>query len=295
MGSLRKLDPLKPGYPFNAHLVAGLTPIYKGGELDFWIDRPKGLKGYVINLTVSGSGLAFPNSASPVQVKKGDMMLIPTQATHDYGRHFDCDSWHHRWIYFRPRATWTEWLNWSRTINNVGFLKIPDESYETIDELFQTVDHSSKNETFLSEEFCLNLLEQILIRCREFDHARPCTTIDQRILRACHFIHENLARELSIRELSHIACMSSSRFSHLFKDQLGVSVRQWIEDQRISMARQLLITSSLPVNQVAVYLGYQDALYFSRVFKKKLGVSPRTFREGMHKSVISIKPERGVM
>lgn len=45
-------DPLKPGYDFNAHLVAGLTPISKGNDLDFVIDRPHGMKGFIINLTV---------------------------------------------------------------------------------------------------------------------------------------------------------------------------------------------------------------------------------------------------
>ncbi len=39
-------DPLLPGYSFNAHLVAGLTPIDAGGYLDFFIDRPLGMKGF---------------------------------------------------------------------------------------------------------------------------------------------------------------------------------------------------------------------------------------------------------
>lgn len=38
-------DPLLPGYSFNAHLVAGLTPIEANGYLDFFIDRPLGMKG----------------------------------------------------------------------------------------------------------------------------------------------------------------------------------------------------------------------------------------------------------
>ena len=43
-------DPLLPGYSFNAHLVAGLTPIEANGYLDFFIDRPLGMKGYILNL-----------------------------------------------------------------------------------------------------------------------------------------------------------------------------------------------------------------------------------------------------
>ncbi|MEJ2045361.1 MAG: arabinose operon transcriptional regulator AraC [Reinekea sp.] len=276
-------DPLKPGYPFNAHLVAGITPIVKGGELDFWIDRPRGLKGYILNVTTSGAGLVFPGTSQERAVTKGDMMLIPASTVHDYGRHPDFHNWYHRWIYFRPRATWHEWLDWSEKRCNVGFLSLPknrgDAEFQLIDSLFQQVDQSSKRGSMLSEELSLNLLEQILIRCREFDHSKPMEPVDARIQRACQFIHENISSELPIEELARVACMSQSRFSHLFKQQKEVPVRQWIEDQRIALARQLLITTDLAINQVAQYLGYQDALYFSRVFKKNLGESPREFRQ----------------
>ena len=50
-------DPLLPGYSFNAHLVAGLTPIEANGYLDFFIDRPLGMKGYILNLTIRGEGV----------------------------------------------------------------------------------------------------------------------------------------------------------------------------------------------------------------------------------------------
>lgn len=50
-------DPLLPGYSFNAHLVAGLTPIEANGYLDFFIDRPLGMKGYILNLTIRGRGV----------------------------------------------------------------------------------------------------------------------------------------------------------------------------------------------------------------------------------------------
>ncbi len=43
-----QLDPLLPGYSFNTHLVAGLTPIDKEGYLDFFIHRPDGMQGYII-------------------------------------------------------------------------------------------------------------------------------------------------------------------------------------------------------------------------------------------------------
>ncbi|MCV6069413.1 AraC family ligand binding domain-containing protein, partial [Vibrio parahaemolyticus] len=69
-------DPLKPGYDFNAHLVAGLTPISKGNDLDFVIDRPNGMKGFIINLTVKGQGTVFHGDES-FTVNEGDLLLFP--------------------------------------------------------------------------------------------------------------------------------------------------------------------------------------------------------------------------
>lgn len=272
-------DPLKPGYPFNVHLVAGLTPIIKHGDLDFWIDRPQGLKGYIINITVKGTGLVFPGSPEEQRVRRGDLMLIPTKAVHDYGRAPESETWFHRWIYFQPRATWYELLKWDKCINQTGFFSTQDAAQtEMLDLLFEEVERVSKSGTLLGEDLAHNLLEQILLRCCELFSRRSRMVIDERILRVCHHVHENLGNELNVDELAAVACMSGSRLSHLFKEQMGLTLRQWIEDQRLNLSRQLLITTNLAINQIALHLGYQDALYFSRVFRKRVGVSPKEYR-----------------
>lgn len=69
-------DPLLPGYSFNAHLVAGLTPIEAEGYLDFYVDRPLGMKGYILNLTVRGEGI-IKNNDQQFVCRPGDMLLFP--------------------------------------------------------------------------------------------------------------------------------------------------------------------------------------------------------------------------
>ena len=59
----RALTPTLPrcfrDFPFDVRLVAGITPIEKDGPLDFYIDRPNGMPGYIINLTLEGKGRVF--------------------------------------------------------------------------------------------------------------------------------------------------------------------------------------------------------------------------------------------
>ncbi|CAK5467972.1 DNA-binding transcriptional regulator AraC [Escherichia coli] len=106
-------DPLLPGYSFNAHLVAGLTPIEANGYLDFFIDRPLGMKGYILNLTIRGQGIV-KNQGREFVCRPGDILLFPPGEIHHYGRHPEAHEWYHQWVYFRPRAYWHEWVNWYR-------------------------------------------------------------------------------------------------------------------------------------------------------------------------------------
>ncbi|EOD4130671.1 AraC family ligand binding domain-containing protein, partial [Yersinia enterocolitica] len=72
-------NPLLPGYTFNAYLVAGLTPILADGPLDFFIDRPGGMKGYILNLTIKGQGKIF-DGENTFYSNPGDLLLFPPKA-----------------------------------------------------------------------------------------------------------------------------------------------------------------------------------------------------------------------
>lgn len=78
-------DPLLPGYSFNAHLVAGLTPIEANGYLDFFIDRPLGMKGYILNLTIRGRGVVKIRDEN----LSADRVIFccSRREIHHYGRH----------------------------------------------------------------------------------------------------------------------------------------------------------------------------------------------------------------
>jgi len=98
------------------------------------------------------------------------------------------------------------------------------------------------------------------------------------VIEACQFITSNLAGELRIDEVARHVCLSPSRLAHLFREQVGINILRWREDQRVIRAKLLLQTTQESIANIGRVVGYDDQLYFSRVFRKRVGVSPSDFR-----------------
>lgn len=272
-------NPLKPGYNFNAHLVAGLTPIIEGDELDFTIDRPNGMKGFIVNFTSKGEGTIFYGE-DEFHVKPGDLLLFPPTAAHYYHRKKDCASWFHRWVYFRPRAFWHDWLTWQQQKNGVYLTQGLDENtIRYIENLFIDIEYTSKQDVPYRNDLSINLLEQLLIRCKTLQPDVVSKQLDPRVVEAMNYMTQNLNQDFTIEDVSAHICLSPSRLGHLFRSEMEMTITQWRDDQRISRAKQLLVTSNYSVNHIGRIVGYSDPLYFSRVFKRKAGVSPKIYRD----------------
>ena len=85
-------------------------------------------------------------------------------------------------------------------------------------------------------------------------------------------------------ELARIACMSKHHFIKTFEKAMGTTPQKYITKAIMDKSKFLLKTTSLSVSEISLMLGVDDALYFSRMFKKNCGVSPKTYRESdMHK------------
>ena len=98
------------------------------------------------------------------------------------------------------------------------------------------------------------------------------------LLPALRYIDAHLKESISVSELARQCVLSTSRFSHLFKEVTGTGAVNYIHELRISKAAVLLATTGLSVAEVAEKVGFGDAAYFSRVFRKSCGKSPVEYR-----------------
>ncbi|CCG87233.1 arabinose operon transcriptional regulator AraC [Erwinia piriflorinigrans] len=270
-------NPLLPGYLFSAWLVAGLTPIDAAGPLDFFIDRPQGMQGFILNLTIKGRG-RVEQRENAFDCEPGDLLLFQPKTPHYYGRSADSDCWHHRWIYFRPRAYWSDWLTWQEQIEGIGRLRLSNGLCDEFERLFASIEETHNAGRRYAEELAMNLLERLLLRAIQEDPRSHQQVRDARVVEACQYVMQHLAAEVKIEEVARHVCLSPSRLAHLFREQMGVNLMRWREDQRVIRARLLLQNTMQPIASVGREVGYDDQLYFSRVFRKRAGVSPSDFR-----------------
>lgn len=93
-----------------------------------------------------------------------------------------------------------------------------------------------------------------------------------------NYIKSNLSEKISIKSLSDKACMSEASFYRLFKRELGISPNDFILNEKINKAKILLAQPGGKVASIGYELGFYDANYFIRTFKKIVGITPGTYQ-----------------
>lgn len=96
---------------------------------------------------------------------------------------------------------------------------------------------------------------------------------------AIDYIEANYQEPLSLADIARAAHLSISRLSHVFKEQMGVTLVDYLTTVRIERAKEILISTDKSCTEVCFASGYNNQSYFTRTFKEIVGVTPRQFRE----------------
>lgn len=95
--------------------------------------------------------------------------------------------------------------------------------------------------------------------------------MDDRIKAAVEYISENYACRIAVADLAKRAYLSTSRFPHLFKEETGVSARQFIIQKRLAVASRLLAEEGRLVKEAAYEVGYRHVSNFCHHFQETYG------------------------
>lgn len=120
---------------------------------------------------------------------------------------------------------------------------------------------------------CQELLYETLAAARR----QPAEDTRRSLERAKAYMEEHSGEELTIDRLAGIAELSPKYFVDLFKKTYGVSALDHLTHLRINKAKRLMLRSGLLLRDIAHEVGYEDEFYFSRKFRKTVGLSPTAF------------------
>ncbi len=101
------------------------------------------------------------------------------------------------------------------------------------------------------------------------------------VKRAIIRIDSDLRRDVSLNALAHFNNMSAGYFSGLFKAETGMTLTDYVNQKRIKKAKQLLKTTGLQIKEISFECGISDDNYFSKLFKRYVGISPKEFRRSL--------------
>jgi AraC family transcriptional regulator of arabinose operon len=262
---------------FGSNLVAGISRYGRNAHPPTL--RPFGLNHWVLNLTLEGKG-RINSGADRFHAEPGDILLFPPRLRHDYGWAGEGGDWVHLWIYFCPLAHWTPLLRWPGrggpalgfTLSDAG---IRARVRAAMERSLETYGSASRNRLAL----CANALEEALLWCDEANPWSGGAKADERIRAAVVRMMKDFAGPLRVDRLARDCSLSASRFAHLFQADMGESPARYLDGIRIRKAQELLIGTSRSVKEISLEVGYRDPLYFSRAFRRKVGLSPKAFRK----------------
>ena len=133
------------------------------------------------------------------------------------------------------------------------------------------------------EDYIASLFNDILLLVdrQQHEQKKAAGNVQEQIERAAAYFNENYNTKISIDDYAESLHISTNWFIHNFKQYAGMSPAQYILSLRMVNAQSLLERTTYNIKEISEIVGYENPLYFSRVFKKEIGKSPAQYRKEM--------------
>lgn len=238
-------------------------------------------KGYYTELGSPGNNSALPRTEH--EVNAGEGFLLEPHTKHIYYADQN-DPWQYIWVVFRGMSA-PRYLKACGLDKNNTLYQPKDYSGQTIQKikkhLLNILNESSPSKPFVMGNFHLFFSELAA------NSASPHTILADKetslsvfyISQAIRFISSQYAEIQSLDQIANACGISRSHLSRLFREHMHMSLQEHFIQFRLQKAAELLISTSLPVCEIAYKVGYQNELNLLRSFKKRYGTSPNTYRQ----------------
>jgi len=264
-------------------LLKGLLPTDSGyfpKATGHFIRRRPGVDQAILIYCVKGKGWCEMNGARH-GVSFGDVLVIPPGCAHAYGAD-EQRPWTIFWVHVKGENV-APLLNELRIApaNPVLHLGESPELLALFEELLEVVEHGyAVSRLLYASQILAHLIGLMIWDCRQNRQGPLDNT--QRVAETITYMKQHLDHNATAASFAALANLSESHYRSLFKQQIGYAPVDYFIRLRMHKACQLLDTTGLSVKEIAAKVGYEDPLYFSRVFRSVVEHSPKEYRR-MHK------------
>lgn len=243
--------------------------------------RGEPIREYVFIYCVEGSGW-YRVGDRKFSIRQDQYCILPAGHPHEYGADED-NPWSIYWIHFGgPLAKFY-------ATDCSGPLDIPlnassriSDRLSLFDEIFRTLNASYSIENIRYAMVSFHHFLTTLRYIHQYRLAENHTETSSPVQLAVHYFEENIERRISLDDVCHFVGLSASRLSALFKAKIGYSPLNYFMLLKIKKACTFLDETDMKINQISLNLGFDDPYYFSRLFTKTMGLSPRAYRFRPH-------------
>lgn len=239
--------------------------------------RKSAITEYILIYCMDGSGW-FKINNKKYEVKSHQYFIIPPGEPHTYASD-DSNPWSIYWIHFggiiakyyvpdciKPHDISPSIVSRIHTRLNL------------FEDIFNTLNASYAIENL---RYAMATLQHFLASLRymqQYHNASQHKERDDIANLVIHFFEENIEKKLSLSSIAKFTGISASRLSAIFKDSTGYSPIHYFNLLKMKKACELIDTTPMKLNQISLKLGFEDPLYFSRLFSKTMGKSPKAYR-----------------
>jgi AraC-like DNA-binding protein len=228
---------------------------------------------------IDGRGI-FKSEGKTWAVKPGSMMLVLPGVKHLYKPDFET-GWHEYWVGFNgsyfKRLLEQGVLSREKMFFNTG---LHDNILTLFNQIFDEIRAQRPLYQFKACAGILSLIAEMLAHERRRDHPNYYQTIANK---AKYLMEKNIFGAINIAGISDQIGVSASRLNEIFKTHTGMTPYQYYIHIKINKASIILEEEDVPVQTVALRLGFDDPYYFSRFFRNKTGVAPSKWRKFVYR------------
>lgn len=236
--------------------------------------RKNGIAEYIFLYCIKGEGWIIINKKT-IKLTPNTAFIIPKNTPHKYGSSAN-NPWSIYWIHFSGIYASTFYERFSQNKENAVAIAYDESKLIVLKEIITVLENELTEErieilhfkliNFLSSISYSNVLENL---------------VTDNISLSISFMKTNLNQTMTIEKLANQACYSVSRYSELFKKKTGYSPIQFFIRLKIQKACEYLNFTNLSIKEICKEVGFEDPYYFSRMFKKQIGLSPMQYKKSI--------------